>query len=45
MFVCVSGNDCEVIAGVCLNVCMFVIVCTSMVIVLRLCVYLAMLVC
>ena len=38
VFVCVSGNVCMVIVGVCVRVCMFVNVFDYMVVVLRLCV-------
>ena len=42
VFVCVSGNGCIVIVGVCFGVCMFVDVCACMVNVLCLYVSLAM---
>ena len=42
VFVCVSGNVCIAIVGICVTVCMFVNVCACMVIMLCLYVSLAM---
>ena len=42
VFVCVFGNVCVVIVGVCMGVCMFVAVCACVVVILCLYVSLAM---